>query len=76
MKMTVFNRRVFSRDSLFAMALAMAVLPGLASAQSSEFDPSPIVTKIATYGGMGLLIIGAFLAAIWGLRALGILKHR
>ena len=76
MKMTVFNRRVFSRDSLVATALAMAVLPGLAAAQSSDFDPQPIITKITTYGGMALLIIGAFLAAVWGLRALGILKQR
>lgn len=56
--------------------LSMAAAPVAAFAQDASFDETSIITKITTYGGKAVLIIGAFLLAVWGLRALGILGKR
>lgn len=49
-------------------------LPGLAFAQDPTFDPSTITTKVTLYAGYALVIILAMAAAIWGLRAAGLIK--
>lgn len=50
-----------------------SLVPSLAMAQDASFDPSEITTKITTYAGYALLIILAMAAAVWGLRAAGLI---
>ncbi|PPT53126.1 hypothetical protein [Xanthomonas arboricola] len=53
----------------------VSMLPSLAFAQEAgSFDPQTIVTKIVTYGGYAVVIILAMAAAVWGMRAAGIIK--
>ncbi|WP_115562132.1 hypothetical protein [Xanthomonas arboricola] len=51
-----------------------SMLPSLAFAQDATFDPATITTKIATYAGFAVVIILAMAAAVWGMRAAGIIK--
>lgn len=53
-----------------------AMLPSLAMAQDAAFDPSSITVKIGTYAGYALVIIIAFAAAVWGLRAAGLIGRK
>ncbi|PPT86406.1 hypothetical protein XarzCFBP7410_04270 [Xanthomonas arboricola pv. zantedeschiae] len=53
----------------------VSMLPSLAFAQDAGgFDPASITTKIATYAGYAVVIILAMAAAVWGMRAAGIIK--
>jgi hypothetical protein len=57
---------------------ALAVLAGNASATTGTggFDSSTIVAKIEANAVEATLIIGAFILAVWGLRAMGLLGKR
>lgn len=64
-----------SKFYAFAALCVLAALPMTSFAQSAgDFDGQEIIAKITTYGGVGVLIIGALLLARWGMKALGILK--
>lgn len=70
-----------AKDSYNAMRHRAAVvgmtalaLPGLALAQDPTFNTGDITTKITTYAGYALVILLAMAAAIWGLRAAGLIK--
>ena len=69
-----------SWDNLRTRAAVVAgtalALPGMAFAQEATFDTASITTKIATYAGYALVILLAFAAAIWGLRAAGLIGKR
>ncbi|KLC02423.1 hypothetical protein TB9_21960 [Xanthomonas perforans] len=56
------------------MVGTVSMLPSLAFAQEATFDPATITTKIATYAGFAVVIILAMAAAVWGMRAAGIIK--
>lgn len=67
--------RFKTRANAMLAACVFALMPAFAFAQSTgDFDPAPIISKIVSYGGMAVMIIGALLLAKWALRALGILK--
>jgi hypothetical protein len=59
-----------------ALIGTVSMLPGLAMAQDATFDTSSITTKIGTYAGYALIILLAFAAAVWGLRAAGLVGKR
>ncbi len=59
-----------------ALVGAVSMLPSIAMAQEATFDPSEITGKITTYAGYALLILMAFAAAVWGLRAAGLIGKR
>ncbi|WP_414616672.1 hypothetical protein [Stenotrophomonas muris] len=59
-----------------ALIGAASMLPSLAMAQDAAFDPSTITVKIGTYAGYALIIIIAFAAAVWGLRAAGLIGKK
>lgn len=59
-----------------ALIGAASMLPSLAMAQDAAFDPSSITVKIGTYAGYALIIIIAFAAAVWGLRAAGLIGKK
>lgn len=55
---------------------ALMTLPGMVMAQEATFDTASITTKITTYAGYALVILLAFAAAVWGLRAAGLIGKR
>ncbi|WP_146033386.1 hypothetical protein [Stenotrophomonas sp. VV52] len=59
-----------------ALIGTVSMLPGLAMAQDATFDPSTITSKITTYAGYALVIVLALAAAVWGLRAAGLIGGR
>lgn len=59
-----------------ALIGAVSMLPSIAMAQEATFDPSEVTAKITTYAGYALLILLAFAAAVWGLRAAGLVGKR
>ena len=54
-----------------ATALTMS---GGAFAQSG-FDESSITSKITEYGATSVAIVGTFILALWGVKAMGLLKR-
>jgi hypothetical protein len=65
------------RNRAVGMVGAFGLVPAFAMAQdAAAFDPSSIVTKVATYSGYALVIILAFAAAVWGLRAAGLIGRK
>lgn len=54
-------------------ALMVSLVPTLAMAQATDFDPSTVTAKIVTYTGYGILMIAAFILARWTLKALGVI---
>ena len=62
------------RTRVAVVAGTALALPGMAFAQDATFDPATITAKITTYAGYALVIILALAAAIWGLRAAGLIK--
>lgn len=59
-----------------ALVASAAMVPSLAFAQDAAFDPSSITVKIGTYAGYALVIIIAFAAAVWGLKAAGLIGKK
>lgn len=57
-----------------ALTVALFSLPAFAA--SGSFDSASIVTKIQANAAEAVLIIGAFILAVWGLRAMGLLGRR
>lgn len=55
-----------------------ALVPGFAFASGggSGFDSSTIISKINENSGTAVMIIGAMVLAVWGLRSMGLLKGR
>ncbi|MBN5028335.1 hypothetical protein JY419_02695 [Stenotrophomonas maltophilia] len=49
----------------------LAVSPAFAFA--ADFDGTEVISKIVTYTGVGVAILGAFALGRWTLRALGII---
>lgn len=47
-----------------------------AMAQSTGFDESEITAAITSNLGKALIVVGAFLVAVWTLRAMGLLGKR
>lgn len=62
-----------NRYNAAVVGMTALALPGLAFAQDT-FDTASITTKITTYAGYALVIILAMAAAVWGLRAAGLIK--
>lgn len=57
------------------LTAAVAMAPSLAFAQDA-FDTSTITGKIEQYGGYAVICIIALAAAVWGLRAAGLIGGR
>lgn len=64
------------RNRAVGMVGAFGLVPAFAMAQDATFDPQTIVTKVSTYAGYALVIILAFAAAVWGLRAAGLIGKK
>ena len=78
--MNKFKNAVVSLKSRAAAAgTGVAALIGsgaaMASAPSGGFDASTVVAKITENGATALTIVGAFILAVWGLKAMGLLKR-
>lgn len=58
-----------------APVLALVSMSGMASA-TSAFDVTPITALITDYGADAVLIVGAMILVVWGLKALGVLGGR
>ena len=63
------------KQKAVAAGTALATLSGSALAAGGGFDSSSIVTKITENAAEAALVIGAFILAVWGLRAMGLLKR-
>ena len=59
-----------------ATGTALVTVAGNAAAATGTFDSASIVTKIQANAAEAVLIIGAFILAVWGLRAMGLLGKR
>lgn len=64
------------RTRAAVLAGSAMALPGMALAQDPTFNTGDITTKITTYAGYALVILLAFAAAVWGLRAAGLIGKR
>ncbi|MGJ7901012.1 hypothetical protein [Lysobacter sp. 1R34A] len=69
---TRFNR---ARVSMLT-ALTLAILPGLAMAQTTAPDTTETVNLFKTYGPAAVVLIIAFSAVLWSIRAAGLFKPR
>jgi hypothetical protein len=56
-----------------AAVLAAVLLPSMAFAQSTDFDPTTVTAKITTYVGYGIVMLAAFILGKWTLKALGVI---
>ncbi len=65
--------RYKNKTSALLFAAMFALLPFAASAQTADFDPQPVILKIGTYVGYGLLMIGAWILGKWTLKSLGVI---
>lgn len=65
-----------TKARVVGLVATASMLPSLAMAQDATFDPTSITTKITTYAGYALIILIAFAAAVWGLRAAGLIGKR
>lgn len=65
-----------AKKSVVAAGTAATVFTGNAMAASGTFDSSSIIAKIEANAAEAVLIIGAFILAVWGLRAMGLLGKR
>ena len=75
-KIVAVRNGVRTRYNAMVAGLTALALPGMAFAQEAAFDTGSITTKITTYAGYALVILLAFAAAIWGLRAAGLIGKR
>lgn len=72
---TTTARKGFRAKVASAVAAAAAA-PGLALASGgSGFDASEITAQITANAATAVGIVGAFALAVWGLRAMGLLKR-
>lgn len=72
-----FRSRVAAVNNRLAAIVGTAMLlPAVAFAQEATFDPSTVTTKVTTYAGYALVILLAFAAAVWGLRAAGLIGRK
>ena len=55
------------------LLLASLAIPGMAMAQTTDFDPAPVIAKIATYVGYGIAMVAAWILGKWTLKALGVI---
>ena len=66
-----------TRSAALLTAGSAMVLSGAAMASGgSSFDTSTITAKITEYSGYAIVILLAFAAAVWGLRAVGLIGGR
>ena len=71
-----YTQRARAKLSAFVTACVFALVAPMAMAASGSFDSASIVTKIQANAAEAVLIIGAFILAVWGLRAMGLLGRR
>ncbi|WP_394687121.1 hypothetical protein [uncultured Xanthomonas sp.] len=64
------------RNRVVVFVVAFATAPAFAMAADGDFDVSTILSKVTLYGGYALAIILGFAAAVWGLRAAGLIGGR
>ncbi|MCW0399816.1 hypothetical protein NB688_002845 [Xanthomonas sacchari] len=64
------------RNRVVVFGAAFATAPAFAMAADGDFDVSTILSKVTLYGGYALAIILGFAAAVWGLRAAGLIGGR
>lgn len=69
--MNSFKKRV----SAAVTGATAAVLSGAAAASGGGFDESTITAKIAENGATAVLIVGAMILALWGIKSMGLLKR-
>jgi hypothetical protein len=70
------NKRGLFSAPVAAAGAALATLSGGAMATGTGgFDSSTVITKITNYGVEATLIVGAFILAVWGLKAMGLFKR-
>lgn len=69
------NKRGFLSAPAVAAGAALATLSGGAMATGGGFDSSTVITKITDYGVEATLIVGAFILAVWGIKAMGLFKR-
>ena len=67
------------KDVTFNKAAAVGTLAlvtaSTASAQAAGgFDQAAVIAKIAEYGLVAVAIVGAFILARWGVKAMGLMK--
>lgn len=75
-KLRAIDKARALKNRILGATTAFSLVPMLAMAQAAEFDPSTITTKITTYAGYALVILLALAAAVWGLRAAGLIGGR
>lgn len=63
------------RQRVIAGIAATALVPSFAFASGGGFDTSSITTKITEYGAAAVVVVTAMLLALWGIKALGLLKR-
>ncbi len=71
-----FRQKAVMAGQKAAVASTGLLLSGAALAQEATFDTATITTKIATYVGYAVVILLAFAAAVWSLRAAGLVGKR
>jgi len=71
-----FTQKARAKFAAFVTACVFALAAPMAMAASGSFDSASIVTKIQANAAEAVLIIGAFILAVWGLRAMGLLGRR
>ena len=70
---THVQRFTNAKAATLAALTAVMLSPGMALAQSGDFDPAPIITKFVTYTAIGVTLLGAFALGVWTLRAMGLI---
>ena len=71
--MRLWNKAKAITLMLVALVLSMFVGTGEALATAPTFDTAPITDAITAYGADAVVVVGALIVVIWGLKALGIL---
>lgn len=72
--MTKFQN-VRKRASAAVVGAASALAAGAAAASGGGFDESTITAKIAENGATAVVIVGAMILALWGIKSMGLLKR-
>ena len=70
---TVSN--IASRAKVAAGATAAGASGLIASGSAFAFDATEVTANIAEYGATAVTIVGAFILAVWGVKAMGLLKR-
>lgn len=63
------------RAKIAAGGVAAGASGLVASGSAMAFDATEVTAKIVEYGATAVTIVGAFILAVWGVKAMGLLKR-